>query len=143
MGYQFWTSDSTVPNVLSDVLSIPHTDVTVTANEVYGYDTTPLDNIPVFLFSATGAYMSITAATNAQGQVTFNLPQADYKVRADYLSTQTWSDVFNATDATMAINHGLARVHVFRTSLDIYDAPVYLFSGPGGYLGQCLGRLRW
>ena len=136
MGYRFWTSNNTVPNVLSDVLSIPHSDVTVTVNEVYGYDTAPLENIPVYLFTASGAYMSITAATDAQGQVAFNLPQADYKVRADYLSTQTWSDVFNATDATVAINHGLARVHVFETDVDLYNAPVYLFTEAGAYLGR-------
>ena len=136
MGYQFWTSTSTVPNVLSDVLSIPHTDVTVTVNKVYGFDTAPLENIPVYLFTASGAYMNITANTNSQGQVAFNLPLSDYKVRADFLSTQTWSEVFNATGATININHGFARVHVFRTSVDIYDAPVYIFTEAGGYLGR-------
>ena len=136
MGYQFWTSDSTVPNVLSDMLSIPHSDVTVTVNEVYGYNTTPLENIPVYLFTASGAYMGIAEATDAQGKVTFNLPRADYKVRADYLSTKAWSDVFNATDAAVTINHGLARVHVFRTGIDVYDAPVYLFTESGSYLGR-------
>jgi len=132
MGYKFWTLDSTLPDVLSDVLSITHTDVTVAVNQVYAYDTTPLPDIRVYLFSASGAYMGIRGDTDAAGEVTFNLPQAEYKVRADYLSTKNWSDVFTATDVAVDIT----RVHVFEAGIEIYDAKVYIFTGSGSYLGR-------
>ena len=73
LGYQFWSDISTIPTTLSDTLTIPHQDVTVTVNEVYAYDVTPLENIKVYLFTASGSYMSQYQVTNAQGKVTFNL----------------------------------------------------------------------
>ena len=136
LGYQFWSSDSSVPTVLTDVLSIVHSDVTMTVNEAYGSDITALDGIPVYLFTAAGTYMGITAGTDVQGKVTFNLPEADYKVRTDYLSGQFWSADFNATDVTVDIPHGLTTVHVFETDVDLSDVPVYLFTETGAYLGR-------
>jgi hypothetical protein len=74
--------------------------------------------------------------TDASGQVTFNLPPADYQVRADVLSSQTWSAVFNQTDTTVNIDHGRSTVHVFTSGSDLYDVPVYLFTQAGAYLGR-------
>jgi hypothetical protein len=76
------------------------------------------------------------AGADVQGQAVFSLPNADYKIRADYLSGRYWSEVFNATDATVDINHGMAAVHVFEAGLDLFDVPVYLFNEDGRYLGQ-------
>jgi hypothetical protein len=44
--------------------------------------------------------------------------------------------VFNATDAAVDIVHGYANVHITETGSDIYDAPVYLFTETGSYLGR-------
>ena len=44
--------------------------------------------------------------------------------------------MFNATDAAVDIAHGYADVHITETGSDIYDAPVYLFTETGSYLGR-------
>ncbi|MFH2044003.1 MAG: RHS repeat-associated core domain-containing protein [Pseudomonadota bacterium] len=136
MGYQFWSEIVVVPNMLSDVLTINHQDVTVVVNEVYQSTFTPLESIKVYLFTSSGAYQGINATTDSQGRVTFSLPQQDYKVRADYLGSQYWSEVFNSQNTAIDIGHGYASIHVTETGTDIYDAPVYLFTETGSYLGR-------
>jgi RHS repeat-associated protein len=136
MGYKFWTSDCTVPNTLSYALQISHADVTVTVNQEYAYDTTPLSDIPVYLFSASGAYMGIRQNTDNAGKVTFNLPEQEYKARADYLSQKNWSEVFSANDEKINIEHGQVSVHVHETGIDVLEAKVYTFTESGRYLGR-------
>jgi RHS repeat-associated protein len=80
--------------------------------------------------------VGIAADTDASGQAIFNVPEADYKIRADYLAGRHWSDDFNGTDATVDIAHGLAAVHVVEAGLDLFDVPVYLFNEDGRYLGR-------
>jgi len=126
----------TVPTTLSDTLVIPHQDVTITVNEVYGAESDPLEGVNVYLFTGSGSYMGQNQVTNSLGQVTFNLPQKDYKVRADYLSGQFWSDVFVWQDADVDIDHGIVDVHVTFNGEDVYNAPVYLFTASGSYLGR-------
>ena len=67
-GYQFWSNVYTVPGTLSDVLTIAHQDVTVTVNQIYGYDTDPLEGINVYLFTGSGSYQEIYQVTNTNGQ---------------------------------------------------------------------------
>ena len=128
LGYQFWTDVYEVPVVLSDVFTIYHQDVTVTVNQVYGADVTPLESIKVYLFKGTGSYMGVYADTDAQGLVSFNLPQEEYKVRADYMGAQYWSDTLIWSDQYVDIEHGFADLHVTFNGADVDDAPIYLFS---------------
>ncbi|MBW1812306.1 MAG: DUF2341 domain-containing protein [Deltaproteobacteria bacterium] len=136
LGYQFWTDTSTVPTTLEDVLTIPHQDVAITVNEVYGAVVNPLSNTTVYLFASSGSYMGVNKATDAQGQVTFNLPEMEYKVRADYMSGQYWSDPFIWQNKNVDINHGTANLHVMSGGDDLSSAKVYLFSETGSYLGR-------
>jgi len=136
LGYQLWSEVFTIPTTLSDALTIPHQDVTITVNEVYGYDVTPLENIRVYLFTSSGSYLGVYADTDEQGQVTFNLPQEDYKFRADYLSVQYWSDVCNWWDVQIDIDHGFVDLHVAFNGQDVFEAPVYLFTESGSYLSR-------
>ncbi|MFH1985623.1 MAG: RHS repeat-associated core domain-containing protein [Pseudomonadota bacterium] len=137
LGYQHWSNICTVPGMLSDVLSLPHTDVTVTVNEVYGTDSDPLSGVKVYLFTASGAYQSVNATTDADGQVSFTLPNQNYKVRADYLGRQFWSEVFNgASEVAVDIAHGYADIHVTDLGADVQGASVYLFTETGSYLSR-------
>ena len=111
LGYQFWTDIFTIPTETSIDFTIPHQDVTVTVTSDYNGDVIPLEGISVFLFTPSDSYLSIAQVTDVQGQVTFSLPQMDYKVRADYLSEQYWSQVFNWADETITINEAVAEVH--------------------------------
>jgi hypothetical protein len=94
LGYQFWTSVKTVPTTLSDVLGIQHQNVTITVNELYGAQVSPVPGVPAYLFTDAASYLGASIQTNSRGQAVFNLPQKAYKVRADYLSAQYWPEVF-------------------------------------------------
>ena len=101
-----------------------------------GYDINPLEGINVYLFTGSGSYQGVYQVTDANGQVTFNVPEKDYKARADYLSQQHWSDVFSWQDVGVVINHGTAILHVTHNGQDLYDVPVYLFTASGSYLSR-------
>ena len=90
----------------------------------------------MYLFAPAGSYLGISGVTDANGQVVFNLPEQAYKVRADYLGEQFWSNGFTWQDTTVDIPMGIARVHVKRGSDPVQGANVYLFTGSGSYLGQ-------
>jgi hypothetical protein len=73
--------------------------------------------------------------TDTHGKAIFDLPQKTYKVRADYLGHQFWSEDFRSQDATVTIQQGLAEIHAQRSGNDVAGAKVYLFNETGSYLG--------
>jgi len=134
-GYQFWSDVIEVNSNANYLLSIPHQDVTVTVIVDYNGVVEAKENLKVYLFNITGTYLGQYQITDDQGQVTFNLPQKDYKVRADYLSQQYWSDAFNWTYETVTINEGMANITVTNTGQPLEGVNVYVFSASGTYLG--------
>ena len=134
LGYQFWTGLYDVPNVADDVFTIPHQDVTIT---IQGVDPgfTPLEGVDVYLFTPSASYLGLNLTTDIDGQVTFNLPEKQYKVRADFLGRQFWSDVFQWQDTPVDIPRGTLELHVHLGGSVISGAKVYLFSESGAYLG--------
>ncbi|MBW1695621.1 MAG: RHS domain-containing protein [Deltaproteobacteria bacterium] len=135
LGYRFFTDVYAIPDSLEDTFSIPHQDITVTVNKVYGTEVQPIENIKVYLFKASGSYVGRYEKTDSSGQVVFNLPEQDYKVRADYLGSRYWSDVIFWQDEDIDIDHGKITVHVTEFTEDIQNAKVYVFSDTGSYLG--------
>jgi RHS repeat-associated protein len=135
LGYKFWTDDYTVFNNLSDTMTIPHQDVTITVNKVYDTTVTPLENVKVSLFNPSGSYLKQYQMTDERGQVTFSLPFEDYKVRAGYMRRKYWSETFDwQSHVEVDIEHGLVDLHVSQNGEDVSDARVYLFSESGSYL---------
>ena len=134
LGYQFWSDVFTVPDILSGALSIPHQNVTITVEGVY-QGSQPIAGVNVYLFTPSGSYLGKMQATNSSGQVSFSLPDKGYKVRADYLGAQFWSDVFQFQDATVTIRRGVAQIIATKSGNPVSGAVVYLFSGSGSYLG--------
>jgi YD repeat-containing protein len=134
LGYQFWSDVFNVPNALSGTLSIPHLATTITIEGVY-QGAQPIAGVNVYLFTPSGSYLSKTQVTNSSGQVTFVLPNKGYKVRADYLGTQFWSDAFQFQNATVSIPRGVARIMARKGGNPVSGVPVYLFSSSGSYLG--------
>jgi RHS repeat-associated protein len=108
----------------------------VTINRVYASEVTPIQGVRVYLFTEGGSYLSGYAHTDGNGQVVFNLPGKNYKVRADHLSSQYWSSVFKSQDVEVDIAHGKVNVHVTNNGEDVADVPVYLFTATGSYLGK-------
>lgn len=135
LGYKFWSEDLSVSADMSVAISIPHSNVTITAKSGYLTESQVLKGIPVYIFTPEGSYIQITAKTDESGQAVFNLPDREYKARADYLSHQSWSDVFNHEDATVTVPEGEAVVAVERLNQPVSGVRVYAFSSQGSYLG--------
>lgn len=135
LGYQHWTEVATVPTTMSLTKTITHQNVTVTVQGSLSGNIELRTGVPVYLFTPAGAYLSLTKTTDSSGQVSFNLPEQAYKVRADYTNQQYWSDVFTWSDKTVVIPEGTARIHVTMASQDVPNIPVYVFTAAGSYLG--------
>ncbi len=135
LGYQFWTRTFTVPTDLSLEHTIDHQDVTVTVDRDFAGDVVPGANLKVYLFTPTGAYLGRYQVSNENGQATFNLPQTGYKVRADYLMQQFWSEPFTWTDETITIHEGEAEVIVKQGTAPLENVTVYVFTALKAYLG--------
>jgi hypothetical protein len=135
LGYQFWSTETQVTGDTNIVLTIPHQPVEVTVQGVFHGVPEPIEGIKVYLFSSAGSYLGQYQQTNSSGKATFDLPEKGYKVRADYLGQQFWSDDFQSQDTTITIYQGLADIHIHRSGVDVEGAKVYLFSEAGSYLG--------
>ena len=135
LGYQFWSPIYDVPTTLSEVLTLTHENVTVTVEGLY-QAAQALGGVKTYLFHPTGSYLGLHQVTDASGQVIYDLPDKDYKVRADYLGQQFWSELFRQQDTSIVIQEGLARIHVLRAGADVLGAKVYLFDQSGSYLGR-------
>ncbi len=135
LGYQFWTLVHSVPASLEDDFMIPHQDMVVTVESLYEAPA-PLSGVRVYLFTQAGAYQNQNQLTDVNGRLAFSLPQKAYKVRADYLGYQFWSDPFTWIDPIVTIDHGLAKVHAHRSGVDQPGARIYLYTGAGAYMNQ-------
>ncbi len=135
LGYQFWSQVLTVPGVMELTEIISHQDVTITVQGILAGDAEARDDVKVYLFSPTDAYLGQYRSTDENGQVGFTLPQQTYKVRVDYLGQHLWSEEFNWQDTTVSIPEGTARAHVTMAGEDLDGIKVYVFSTENAYLG--------
>lgn len=134
LGYQFWSDVVTVPTTMIITRTIAHQNVNVTVQGSLAGNVELKTGVPVYLFSPSGTYLSMKATTDSSGLATFSLPQQAYKVRADYLGQQFWSEEFTWANKTVVIPEGTAHIHVTGTGLDLSNVPVYVFSSGGSYL---------
>lgn len=130
MGYQFWSADTIVAADTDIDLTIAHQDVVISVDSLFQEVSDPIEAVNTYLFTESGSYMSQTQATDANGQVIFNLPEQPYKVRADYLNQQYWTNVFTWTDQTVTIPMADAEITV-TDGVPLADVPVYVFTDAG------------
>jgi hypothetical protein len=135
LGYQFWSEEVLVVEDTVMEMPILHRPVEITTQGTFQGLSAPIEGIKVYLFSPTDTYLGQSKLTDANGKAAFDLPQKGYKVRADYLVQQFWSEDFRSQDATLTIQQGLAEIHVQRSGNDVNGAKVYLFNETGSYLG--------
>ena len=135
LGYQFWSDVYSVPASLSGALTIQHQDVTVRVDGLNQGSPYPMQGLSVYLFTASGSYLGQSLVTNSSGEVIFNLPESAYKIRADYLGQQFWSEPFTWQDKTVTIPMGDSEVTVTSSGLPLPGVNVYVFSEAGAYLG--------
>lgn len=141
LGYQFWSDITAVKTDTAVAFEIPHRDVAITVNGIYQGAVDPLGGIRAYLFTETGVYQGLYRTTDSSGRVSYNLPQKPYKVRADYLSRQYWSDAFAWDDPTLfagpliPIAMADADISVTGGGFPLAGKPVYVFTTTGAYLG--------
>ena len=109
---------------------------------IYGQDELPLNNVRVYLFTASGSYTGRSAQTNATGYVLFNPIEKDswFKLRVDYAGGQEWSNEFNGSQAVTIVDVNVgaeAYAHVIYGSEGnpLSNVRVYLFTAAGSYSG--------
>ena len=84
LGYQFWTDAHSVPDTLSDILTVPHQDVTITVESFYQGWPDPVESVRVYLFTESGSYMNKYGDTDDGGKVTrVAVKQLDYECYRD------------------------------------------------------------
>jgi hypothetical protein len=135
LGYQFWSGETQITGDTNIVLTIPHQPVEVTVQGVFQGMAEPIEGIKVYLFSSAGSYLGQYQQTNSSGKVTFDLPEKAYKVRADYLGQQFWSEEFMWKDTTVEVPMADAEITVTGAGFPQQGVNVYVFSGAGSYLG--------
>ncbi len=135
LGYQFWSTDCVVTKDKSVTLPIPHEPVEITVQGLYKDAAEPFANVPVYLYTAAGSYVGSNLKTDSSGKVVFDLPYKPYKVRADYLGRQYWSEDFTSQDTTITIPMGDAEITVTGGGFPKEGVRVYVFTPSGSYLG--------
>jgi len=83
----------------------------------------------------SGVLPGAIRVTNGNGEVVFNLPDRSYKVRADYLGRQYWSEVFQWQDETVTIPIGNAEITVTGSGLPLASVKCVRLLG-----GECISR---
>jgi hypothetical protein len=135
LGYKFWRTETQVTGDTNIVLTIPHQPVEVTVQGVFQNVLEPIEGIKVYLFSSTGSYLGQYQQTNSSGKITFDMPEKAYKVRADYLGQQFWSEEFTWQNVTVEVPMANAEITVTGAGLPQQGVNVYVFSAAGSYLG--------
>jgi hypothetical protein len=135
MGYQFWSDETFITEDKSMVLTIPHQQDVVTVSGVFQGTSEPVIGIKGYLFSSAGSYMGQYQPTDADGKIAFNLPEKAYKIRADYMGQQFWSDAFTWQETTLNVSMADAEITVTGAGVPQQGVKIYVFSAAGSYLG--------
>jgi hypothetical protein len=135
LGYQFWSDPILVSTDTHIDLTLPHQDVTITLSGAFQSSTTPIEAMRIYLFTPSGSYLGHYQTTDGNGQVVFHLPERAYKVRADYLGAQFWSEDFVWTNTPISVPMADALITVTGGGFPREGENVYVFSASGSYLG--------
>jgi hypothetical protein len=101
----------------------------------------PLEGLNCEVYDESGAYTGVSGTTDSLGEVHFHLRAGQYKIRADYLGYQFWSELY---DVSAGIAHRFYIPHqdIRVTVNEVYSGPtplenvkVHLFSAQGAGLG--------
>jgi hypothetical protein len=135
LGYQFWSEQTQVAGDTAIVLAIPHQQVEIQVRGVFQGTAEPFAGVTAYLFTAAGTYLGQSLKTDTNGKVLFDLPEKPYKIRADYLGRQYWSEEFVWQNKTVSIPMADAEITVTGGGMPQQGIKVYVFSATGTYLG--------
>lgn len=138
LGDQFWSPVIAVPGTLTTAVTIAEeaTKVQVTQGGV------AKGGVKVYLFNESGVYLGLSQTTDANGEVTFVLPEGQgYTFRADIMGGQFFSETVTVLDGgtTLAIDSGggILTLNLSKgLDLSMDGIKTYLFTASGSYLGQ-------
>lgn len=142
LGSQYWTDATLVQSGGSNLVDLD-TGGGVFAITLQKDEQTPIAGVKMYLFNPAGSYLGKYRTTDEDGHVAFEVPEADYKVRADYMGYNFWTDITNIT-ADTTINLTLPHKDILITVSGVFQGssePVsgvkaYLFSPSNSYLGK-------
>ena len=102
----------------------------------------PLPGAKCYVFSEGGAYLGLSATTDVDGQISFDLAGSSYKVRIDHRGYQFFTDPYDPSETlneTWTINHQDILITVESLCQEkgpLSGIKVYLFTPAHAYLGQ-------
>ena len=123
-GSRYWATESVNAHQINIInLNTGGGTFSLTVEKTAG---SPLENIPVYVFSSDGSYLGLSGHTDDQGQVSFDLADGDYTFRADYMGYQFWTNLYTVPttlsgtltiphqDVTVTVNevYGLSLIHI-------------------------------
>ncbi len=136
---QYWGSQPITPNQATSVpINTGGGPFALTLEKAPGV---PMPNVKIYAFSGSGTYLGLNQTTDTTGSVSFDIPDGDYKFRADYLGYKFWTDSISipvTSSLTLAIPHKdvVVTVQSQYQSLDpLQGAKTYLFTASGSYQG--------
>jgi len=135
LGYRFWSDPVHVMADTNVWVEIPHHATRVSVQAVFKDVFEPLPSVHVYLFSETNAYLGKNQSTDENGLAWFDLPRKAFRVRADYLDRQYWSEAFTWDDPVISVPMADSRLMVTGAGRPVAGANVYVFSTTGSYLG--------
>jgi YD repeat-containing protein len=101
-----------------------------------------LAGVQVYLFSEAGSYLGQGKTTDAAGQAAFSVAPGTYKIRADYLGYQYWTNtaqVITTANIDLTIPHHTVNITVNSiyqsTATPLANVNAYVFTPAGSYLG--------
>ena len=134
LGGQFWSAEFTW---LDTQVEVPMADAEVTVTGIGA----PLSGVKVYVFSASGSYLGVSATTGSNGKVLFRLPAGSYTFRADYQGNQYWSEeeVLTADQVNgigIETGGGSFTLRVLKDATEpLSGVKCYVFDENGSYLG--------
>lgn len=133
LGTQYWTDALLISqdNAVTLETGGGHVSLTLQAD-----DQTPISDTKVYLFQEYGYYTGLNQVTDSDGRAGFDVSEAAYTIRADYLGYQFRTDaafITTDTDITLEIPHNIVQIHVTDQGADLSGATVYLFNESSSY----------
>lgn len=132
-GTQFWSGETnhcTLPGCETASVTVAK-PVIVTVSDT---DATPQVGLSVYVFDSE-TYTGFTGTTEASGEVSFILPDGDYRFRADLNGTQFWSGVANhctvpsCEAASVTVTKPVTVSVISQVGTAYPDLNVYVFDG--------------
>ncbi len=134
--HQFWSEVVTTPDKNEATVQTGQRPFTVNVVDHAGNG---LNNVRVYAFTAKSGYTGLYGNTDANGQLTLNIVDGQFKFRADYQTHQYWSELMNTPDdAEATVNTGQRpfTVNVVdNAGVGLNNVRVYAFNERGWYSG--------